>query len=369
MPSSVKPSAWTIAADTRAGSLIAASATKPAPSAPAAPRCASSSASRVFPTPPGPVSVRSRTPGSREPPPARCPGGASRPNSSRRRRRQRRRPRPRSPPADRLGRAALSSSEAVLPRAPRPRAPCSSRPGSSPSSSSQDVAERGARAASASAWRPERYSASASCACTALAVRVRDEQGLELRDEPRRLPPSSRSSSMRSSRATTRIPVDPVRVDHRRRRCSGRVGERRAAEQRQPLAEQPGGARPRRPRASPGARGRSAPRSGARSSSLGRDVDRVATGTGHDRMPRAERAPELGDVDLQRLGRRGGRLVAPRPRRSAAPSDTGPRGRAGARRAPPAASARSGRCGPAHRWRGAVRGSRTPSLYRCLTAA
>ena len=89
-----------------------------------------------------------------------------------------------------------------------------------------------------------------------------------------------------------------------------RVGERRAAEQRERLAQV--GGRPRQVTVAAGAAGALDERLEALEVELARlERDGVARGERDDRLLGAERAPQLGDVDLQRLVGGGGRLLAP----------------------------------------------------------
>jgi hypothetical protein len=153
------PSAPTIAVATSCGRCTSASDTKEAPSAKSgAAARAASSATRVFPTPPGPVTVSTRvdrrlirsTTASTSLPRAivRFGGTGSR---------SRRGVTGSSAPA-------ATFSAASWTRIARWRS-ASREPGSIPSRSTS--ARRAAwKASSASAWRPARYSASMSCACS-----------------------------------------------------------------------------------------------------------------------------------------------------------------------------------------------------------
>ena len=285
--------------------------------------CASSSASRVLPMPPGPVSVSRRTAGlarrrSRRP--------RARVAAEQRRRRYRQGGDGGLPGAASDGpRAEVAAPDRGGGSPPRARgAPCRAR--------GRGLDQRGRTrryASSASAWRP-RGSSATSVARVAQGCSARER--LELGDD-RRVLPAARSASMRSSSAASRrsagAPASSSRPEQRR------VGEGRPAEQGERLAQQLR-RRPAAPRLARAARRARSKRS--RSSSPARR-DGVARGPCEDRLSGPSRAPQLRDVDLQRLGRRRGRLARPTRRRSGAPGRHGlvARGAAAASRAAPAA--------------------------------
>ena len=139
----------------------------------------------------------------------------------------------------------------------------------------------------------------------ALAVRVLGGQALQLADDRRRGGRARGRARCRCSSASRRAPAirsASIAAGPEQRR----VGQRRAAEQRQRLAQQLGGL-------AAGAASRACATSVSKRCEVERagvELDRVAGRAGDDRV-RPERAPQLGDVHLQRLGRGRRRVLAP----------------------------------------------------------